>query len=193
MEMDEAERRRQPTHKRYQTRVACEQCHRQKLRCDTKRPCRRCIDSGRKQFCCDRPHRKTGRPRKLKAAKPSSSIPVASVAAKPTSSSSPLKHREEMGSRVITSDVAHAEMRVASSKVAKKRCKREESASRASSSKTKMKSKFDGDNTAATMIIDIARRRGVMDFAEKKAENESSCPSINIIASSCKSKKTKQI
>ena len=174
--MDEAERRRQPTHMRYQTRVACENCHRQKLRCDTKRPCRRCIDSGREQFCCDRPHRKTGRPRTPTATKPSTSSPVPTT--KPTSSSAPLKrrasasrHHEEMGFRMITADVAQAEMSAVSSKVAKKREKREERASRASS-KAKIKPKFDDDN-AATAAADSYTLM-TTSSSQKKSRNVSS-------------------
>ena len=48
-----------PKHGRYTTKVACESCHRLKLRCDIQRPCGRCINSGIGDSCRDRPHQRT--------------------------------------------------------------------------------------------------------------------------------------
>ena len=60
-ELDAAEDGRKPTHERYNICVACENCHRQKVRCDTKKPCGRCVKSGRAEFCKDRPQKRSGR------------------------------------------------------------------------------------------------------------------------------------
>lgn len=49
-------RDRTPTHPRYSTRVACQNCARQKLRCDCQRPCQRCIHNNRAPTCTDRQH-----------------------------------------------------------------------------------------------------------------------------------------
>lgn len=47
---------RTPTNDRYATRVACVRCSKHKLRCDTQRPCRRCVQSGAHSSCADRQH-----------------------------------------------------------------------------------------------------------------------------------------
>ena len=55
---------RKPTHRRYRTRIACEECHRQKVGCDMQRPCSRCRASGKAEFCKNQEHCKTWKQKK---------------------------------------------------------------------------------------------------------------------------------
>ena len=87
----EAEERRKPTHERYNTSVACGNCHRQKVRCDTKRPCGRCVESGREDFCTDRPHQRSGRKQNAKETQQQSS---ASGSAPVSSSGRPTRNAQ---------------------------------------------------------------------------------------------------
>eukprot|EP00474_Spongospora_subterranea_P011547 CRZ12005.1 hypothetical protein [Spongospora subterranea] len=47
---------RKPIHPRYNTRIACVECHRSKLACDCRRPCARCEKAGKGALCKDRIH-----------------------------------------------------------------------------------------------------------------------------------------
>ena len=47
---------RNPTHERYKTKVACTNCHKQKLGCNMERPCKRCVKTGKAAYCVDRLH-----------------------------------------------------------------------------------------------------------------------------------------
>ena len=97
-EADLEAHRRKPTHQRYNTKVACGNCHRQKLRCDINRPCGRCVQAGRADTCCDRQHQKKGRKRKQKAT-------TAPSSEQPTSSTSFLKYEDRFyDSDTTTSD-----------------------------------------------------------------------------------------
>lgn len=49
------------------TVVACVVCHRAKARCDSGRPCSRCVRLGRSEECLDRPHKKRSRSSKRAA------------------------------------------------------------------------------------------------------------------------------
>ena len=92
----EAEAQRKSTHKRYSTRMACGNCHRQKLRCDVKRPCGRCVDSGRADTCCDRPHQKKGRKRKIRNGRDSKASTSSTIAQPQPSSKSPSMYEDVM-------------------------------------------------------------------------------------------------